>query len=524
MKNIKILNSIILFAIFMSSCNALDLSPEDYYGTDSFWKDESQVDMYMTGIYAELREKYDMPVTLGEFRGQTLKTDVTCMGQGVYGAPMTNNTLTKDNTGVDDWYGLYPKIMHINLLIKQVNQADYIDENKKASFLAQAYGLRSFYYFYLYCTYGGVPMEIEPTVVEGNIQTDKLYKERASSETVLNFIKDDIKLSEDNFKICGNEKFDRYKWTYFSTQILKAKVYLWSAKVTTGDHIASLLEPDSKNNDVIIARDALLNIKDKFELVDLESLWNSLDKNNKEVIFSIKFDKTEMTNWGLNWLYSTSLFSNATDLEGNPLSDDPLNLLTAGPMRYEYKTSFIESFDKNDLRLKNSFFQFYIKGENGNVRGSCFTKLKGHTEGGLHYYDSDIILFRYADVLLMLAECENALGNSSECAYYINLIRDRAYGKGHKHTYLAGDFYENEWAILQERDKEFVGEGCRWFDLLRLRDNGGKAFVFSPKANYGENNIPILKSGEEYKQLWPINIEVLNSDPLIKQTPGYDKN
>ena len=31
-------------------------------------------------------------------------------------------------------------------------------------------------------------------------------------------------------------------------------------------------------------------------------------------------------------------------------------------------------------------------------------------------------------------------------------------------------------AILQERDKEFVGEGSRWFDLLRLRDSNGKPF------------------------------------------------
>lgn len=30
----------------------------------------------------------------------------------------------------------------------------------------------------------------------------------------------------------------------------------------------------------------------------------------------------------------------------------------------------------------------------------------GHTDGGTHYYDSDVPVYRYADVLLMLAECE----------------------------------------------------------------------------------------------------------------------
>jgi hypothetical protein len=520
----KHLYIIILLAILMPSCNALDLTPEDYYGSESFWKSESQVDMYVTGLYAELREKYDMPVTLGEFRGETLISDVTCMGQGAYGAPMTNNMLTKDNTGIEDWFGLYPNIMHINLLIKKLEDADYVSNEKKSSYLGQAYGLRAFYYFYLYCTYGGVPLETEAKVVDGNIDPSQLYKERATPEQVLNQIKGDIKLSEENFNNTNKESFDKYEWTYYSTELLKAKVYLWSAKVTTGDHKASLIGTDPNNSDIITAREALLKLKGKFTLVNnFQSIWDALSKNNNEVIFSIKFDKTEMTNWGGNWLYSTSLFSNATDLDGNPLNGDPLNLLTAGPLRYEYKTDFIQQYSNDDTRLNSTFFQFYLVDDNGNkTQGSCLTKIMGHTEGGIHYFDSDIIIYRYADVILMLAECENALNNFDGCASYINDIRNRAYGLGHSHTYTKGDFYENEWAILQERDKEFTGEGHRWFDLLRLRDTGDKPFVFSAKANYGKTT-PILNTEDAYKQLWPINIEVMNSDPLIEQTPGYDK-
>lgn len=271
----------------MPSCNALDLTPEDYYGSESFWKSESQVDMYVTGLYAELREKYDMPVTLGEFRGETLISDVTCMGQGAYGAPMTNNMLTKDNTGIEDWFGLYPNIMHINLLIKKLEDADYVSNEKKSSYLGQAYGLRAFYYFYLYCTYGGVPLETEAKVVDGNIDPSQLYKERATPEQVLNQIKGDIKLSEENFNNTNKESFDKYEWTYYSTELLKAKVYLWSAKVTTGDHKASLIGTDPNNSDIITAREALLKLKGKFTLVNnFQSIWDALSKNNNEVIFS----------------------------------------------------------------------------------------------------------------------------------------------------------------------------------------------------------------------------------------------
>ena len=174
----KIFYSILLSGMMvLSACDALDLSPEDYYGSNDFWNQKSQVEMFMTGIHADLRDKYQMPVTLGEFRSEILISDVTSMGEGVYGPPMTNNLLTKDNTGVDDWYEVYPNIMHINLFIRNVDkEIDYMTGMEKSFYLGQAYGLRAYYYFYLYRTFGGVPLETEPKVTEGSIDITQLYK------------------------------------------------------------------------------------------------------------------------------------------------------------------------------------------------------------------------------------------------------------------------------------------------------------------------------------------------------------
>ena len=93
-------------------------------------------------------------------------------------------------------------------------------------------------------------------------------------------------------------------------------------------------------------------------------------------------------------------------MDGNKYGPDPLKLLTAGPLRYEYKVPFIEIYDKEDTRLDATFFQYMFEGK---TRGACWKKLMGHTDGGTHYYDSDVPVYRYADVLLMLAECENGL-------------------------------------------------------------------------------------------------------------------
>ena len=54
---------------------------------------------------------------------------------------------------------------------------------------------------------------------------------------------------------------------------------------------------------------------------------------------------------------------------------------------------------------------------------------------------------------------------------YINLVRNRAYkSEAGSHIYKASDFLTNELAILHEKDKEFVQEGQRWWDLCRMKN------------------------------------------------------
>ena len=52
----KIFYSILLSGMMvLSACDALDLSPEDYYGSNDFWNQKSQVEMFMTGIHADFK-------------------------------------------------------------------------------------------------------------------------------------------------------------------------------------------------------------------------------------------------------------------------------------------------------------------------------------------------------------------------------------------------------------------------------------------------------------------------------------
>jgi hypothetical protein len=127
------------------------------------------------------------------------------------------------------------------------------------------------------------------------------------------------------------------------------------------------------------------------------------------------------------------------------------------------------------------------------------------TDGG-----SDFVVLRYADVLLMLAEVQNELGNSSGAATTLNLIRTRA-GLAATTATTQSDLRA---AIDLERRFELVGEGHRWFDLLR---SGNAVSVMNDW--FKANNIQTTITANNL--LMPIPQSQINTDPSIKQNPGY---
>ena len=237
------------------------------------------------------------------------------------------------------------------------------------------------------------------------------------------------------------------------------------------------------------------------------------------------FIEGEASNDGGRFLYQDAVFlGQAYGRNGKVIEKDTLNLKgTGGVFRDEYTEDFWKTFKEGDSR-DATFMEYYMKNDNGTLSEfGCVMKKRIGTinSNDNRIYISDIPVYRYADALLMMAEIENGLNNP--CASYINEVRKRAYGDTfEENKYTEGSYAENELAILQERDKEFVSEGKRWFDVLRMHDASGRSLVFSANANYPGTN-PILGTEEAYKMLWPVNIGTLNVNPLLTQTPGYGK-
>ncbi|MCF0175759.1 MAG: RagB/SusD family nutrient uptake outer membrane protein, partial [Bacteroidales bacterium] len=83
-------------------------------------------------------------------------------------------------------------------------------------------------------------------------------------------------------------------------------------------------------------------------------------------------------------------------------------------------------------------------------------------------------------------------------------------------------------AGLAEKDKEFIQEGQRWWDLRRMTEVKGGAytehFVFKPNTLVDNNgyNEPCLTAENAYKVLWPLDVNMLNNDRSLLQNKGYD--
>jgi hypothetical protein len=134
-----------------------------------------------------------------------------------------------------------------------------------------------------------------------------------------------------------------------------------------------------------------------------------------------------------------------------------------------------------------------------------------------------LILYRWADILLMRAEALNWGNNDKAGATTIvNQIRSRA-----KAGNLNAANYNNlatqldmEKAILDERQLELFAEGKRWFDLERT---GRVLSTMDPLIRQRQKNLGIGQTGftDARKILWPISRDALTRDPLLMQNPPY---
>jgi starch-binding outer membrane protein, SusD/RagB family len=516
----------ILLGIFMlamaatfNACSKLDLAPEDYYGSESFWKTPSQVEGAMVGLHSQLRGFQFTLFTLGEMRGGTLREGTSFTGTAsLNSASVIRQDIRESSPGISGWAGFYSPIFQVNNFIYQVENSSFLTTEDKGYYLGQAYGLRAFYYFHLFRTFGRVPLAKEPRVITSMPATAQdAYLPRASTEKeTLDFIKSDIDKSVTNFAGNYTSKFQKALWSLGATQMLKGEVYLWSAKVKTDGQA-----PAATTADLATARAALEEVIPKYSLQPsfasvFNSASNAANKGNNEIILTIRYQHGEATNAFNQFVYAiTDPLTGYVDDKGVPISPaDPLQVAGAGTIiRYEYKYDLYAKYEPADTRANTTFLNF----NKGTIKATNLRKFLGTVVEGSRSFSDDFPVYRLAEAYLLLAEVKNKQG--ADPSAEINLVRKRAYGTAPAPVFVNGSFEQNELVIFEERGKEFVAEGKRWYDLRRMQDASGEPLVFRKDLPL----VGVLTTAESHKLLWPIDRNTLTNDETLKndQNAGY---
>ena len=467
-----------------------------------FWDTEEGAKSAHTGLYADLRGEAGDFWLLGEIR-----SDI--WGGRTYESP-ANEALIESNITIPTapfggWAGFYTKIHRINDFLANMPNVNFSSEADKSHLLGQAYGLRALYYYTLLKTWGDVPIILEPLTT---VNPAGLSRARSPQSDVMTQIKSDIAASLSAFGT-DNSFFhgQRIYWSKAATLALKGDVYIWSGNVLGGG-----------NADFTEAKTALQQIAALG--VSLESsisnLWGVGNENNDEFIFAIQYKRDEASN-----IYN-SLTGRSTEI--NPQFDSMGNsmnsFIIAGANRYGPSEKTILLLDDNDDARKDATFIRLYTDDNGGAGypnyseptyfGSIFKKFLGQVDGSERIFENDVPLYRYADVVLMLAEAKNLL--EEDPSGEINQIRQRAYGSNYVpavHAYINSSQTDNANAILDERYKEFIGEGKRWWDLRRA----GDSFVY--------DNIAFISANDSQLLLLPITEDMIGRNPLLDQTNGY---
>ena len=491
-------------AITLGACESeLELESPSELTTAGFWDTEEGSRTAHTGLYANLRDEAEDFWLLGEMRSDTWGGKTY---ESAFNISLIESNISEATAPFGGWAGLYSKIHRINDFLANTPEVAFINEADKSHLMGQAYGLRALYYYTLLKTWGDVPVILEPV---GVIDPANLSRARSPQSEVVSLIKTDIEASlsafgaDDSFWD-GNKNF----WSKAATLTLKGDVFIWSGNLLGGGA--------SDFNEAKTALQQIASFGISLES-NISDLWGVDGEGNSEFIFALQYKQDEASN------FYNILTGRSTEI--NPQFDDKgasmTDFVISGANRYGQSEKTILLLDDNDDSRKDAtFIRLYID-DNGGAGytaynepayfGAVFNKFLGQVIGSERIFENDVPVYRYADVLLLLAEAKNLLGEDPTDE--VNQIRQRAYGANYveiTHGFTNGTQTENANAILDERYKEFVGEGKRWWDLRRA----GDSFVFA--------NISFLSLGDEFKLFLPITTDMIGRNPALTQTQGYN--
>ncbi|SEB17724.1 RagB/SusD family nutrient uptake outer membrane protein [Pedobacter hartonius] len=484
----KLKNTICLLVFFLGSIilpgckDDLNIIQDSRISSANMWQDEGDIRSAVFGMYDYLRSSFKNNLLYwGEYRN------------GLWG-PGTNNVLhssdmsavlsgTMNSTNAyANWSSLYTTINQANLIIKYTNQVTMSQEGKDFA-LANAYYTRAFCYFWIARIWGDAPLATKGFEDAG----DDLYLAKSPQNDLYKQVEADIRSAELSMKPSFTT---RTTANPAALAMLKADFGLWMYAVPkAGDSYLTMAET---------AIQSMALSADRLE-TDYANIFSAANQSGKEVIFSLFQENGESTGG-----FAIEHFWNRGYLK-------PEFINTAVPISenqwWSYNSRYVSLIrsDASDKRIISTYGHGAY-GTNGNEIGWP-NKYAGQMVSGTRVFDSDIIIYRYAQAFLFDAEIKYYRKNYAAALASLGIITNRAYGKQNYYITTSDAGILN--AIVNENLKELAAEGSSWWMLVRT--NKIWEYNASLASQISKKNI----------LLWPITQSALNRNNNLKQTEGW---
>lgn len=517
--NIKGLLFFAFVASLITGCtegfnDGLDIEPSGAVSETTYWATANDAELAVNAVYAEL-DGTQMVMALDGVTdiGYHKYSNVPTLNDIRYGEIDASNATITSN-----WNRYFRGIRKANDVIQNIVKVVDNDQEKIARVTAEARFLRAYYYTQLFSLWCNVPLITELIGINDNRPTN-------SREEIVSFV-----ISELNDVISSNA----LPLSYTGDDV---------GRVTHGAALTLKARVAIRANNFPVARDAAKAVMDLqiYELYpNYEELFQVAGQNSKEVIFDRQFTVG-------GDVYNAFGYSAAS--LGGSSTVEPMNGLFE---KYEYTgpVNPDDPFENKDPRWDYNVFYTGQPIGNGNtynswpssatadkVNGTEFSTFNGYNLKKWVDYDAfaanpnlgniNMILMRYADVLLMYAESKIELNEIDASVYNaINEVRQRPTVEMPAIT--EGKSQEELRAIVRdERARELAFEGLRLYDINRwgigeVKTGSVKGMHYKEAGQwkiFDSGRIASFNANRDY--CWPVPQAEMDINDVITQNPGY---
>lgn len=529
----------------VSCSDFLDTAPLDALSPNTTWKTEQDAQKFAIGCYSGWEDG-----------GTLLYMDCTSdFGYNNFAwegfRDIANGNMTQANSGAS-FYG-FGTIKRCNTFLGNVGKIEFKNEASKKDLISQIRFIRAYQYFIMNWAYGGVP------IIEDYSTAEEAKVPRKTEKEIRDFIAKELDECTSDLNNSPSEKGRVAKGAALALRMREALYYGdWDIAKKKAEEIIALgiysLEPNYLKLFQVAGQDskeiilAVQYIPNTYTLYTIGQMYNNGDGGWSSIVPTYNLvDTYEMKN-GMTIDEAGSGYDAA-----HPFKDrDPRLAMTiiypgADYIKADGSKGIFNTLDKTIDGNPNA--NYMTSADNASKTGLTWNKYLSP----ITQYD-DIwktnacpIVFRYAEVLLTLAEAENELNGPSDIVYkQLNAIRSRV-GMPDVDRAKYSTKEKLRELIHRERAVEFAGEGLRRADILRWKTDDGKmlaekvlngrlerrigtvdASVNNPelRATINTNPTPsdVLIENRVFKtfhRYLPFSQSSIDKNPKLKQNDGY---